>query len=329
MLASGARVTPDPPRTRPESSLASRLASRLAAPEDNEGPPTVGLEESPVTRVLLALNGCVFGAQLFAGGGVTTPAMHELLAMGANYWPSTLGELRLETLVTACFLHGGWLHLAFNMIVLWQAGPLAERAMGSARMAPTYLAAGIFGNLLSGSYGWFTGTDVPTIGASGAISGLTAAALVIAWRDEGWRGPLTQAMARWLGFVVLFGVVSNLTGGNPDNAAHLGGAFAGAGIAAFWKTGYRYSPRATVGVLAGCGALLVACVAAVIVRDRTDRFAAMSVQERGDYTHEALYEGRCGDAELGLRAVDRVGARLGAAEALREQVDSACGHLPK
>ena len=56
--------------------------------------------------------------------------------------------------VTACFLHAGLVHLAFNMIALWQAGPLVERAVGSARMAPMYLVAGVFGNLLSVLYGW-------------------------------------------------------------------------------------------------------------------------------------------------------------------------------
>ena len=82
----------------------------------------------------------------------------QTLALGASYSLATVGEGRWETLVTACFLHAASLHLGFNMLALWQAGPLVERAVGSARMAPMYLVAGAFGNLLSVAYGWFGGT---------------------------------------------------------------------------------------------------------------------------------------------------------------------------
>jgi rhomboid protease GluP len=295
--------------------------------DDGRIVPRGWLDEAPVTRMLIALNVCVFVAEVVVSRSTSSLSAH-LLPMGASYSLATLGEARYETLVTACFLHAGLVHLAFNMIALWQAGPLVERAVGSARMAPMYLLAGVFGNLLSVLYGWLRATGGMTVGASGAISGVIAAALVVGWRTAGWRSPLTQAMARWLGFVVLFGVVSNLGGENIDNAAHVGGAVAGAVIAALWRRGYQYSSRATTGILAACAAVLVACIGLVAYRDRTDPFASMILHERVEYTVDAASDGRCGDAQQGLAAVERLTAKLQAGDLLRPEVEEACGRLP-
>jgi rhomboid protease GluP len=248
------------------------------------------------------------------------------LELGASYGLATVGEMRWETLITACFLHAGVLHLAFNMLALWQAGPLVERAVGSARMAPMYLAAGIFGNALSVASGWWQHSASFTVGASGAISGVIAAALVVGWRVQGWSGPLTQAMARWLGFVVAFGVLSNFSGSRIDNAAHVGGALAGAGIACLWRRDARYSKTATGAVVAACTAVLVGSIGVVAVRDRTDPFATWMLRDRADFASDAAAEGRCGDAHAGLRAVERLRARMAPVTSLRNRVEAACGH---
>ena len=301
------------------------------APDDGRIVPPGWLDQAPVTRMLLALNVCVFVAEVVVNRSASSLATRQMLALGASYSLATIGEARYETLVTACFLHAGFVHLAFNMIALWQAGPLVERAVGSARMAPMYLLAGAFGNLLSVLYGWYGGSGGMTVGASGAISGVIAAALVVGWRTGGWRSPLTQAMARWLGFVVLFGILSNLSGGNIDNAAHVGGALAGAAIAALWKRGYRYSSRATAGILAACVGVLLACIALLAVRDRTDRFASSDLQARVEFTDDAVSDGRCGDAAEGLASVDRLGRRpetANLAGQVRLNVEQACGPQP-
>jgi rhomboid protease GluP len=279
--------------------------------------------------MLITLNVAVFLVQLALTGGASL--MHlparEGLAFGASYPFATIGENRWETLVTACFLHSGITHLGFNMLALWSAGPLVERLVGSARMAPMYLVAGAFGSLMSVLHGWVTRESPMTVGASGAISGVIAAALVVGWRTQGWRGPLTQAMARWLGFVIAFGLLSNLGGGLIDNAAHIGGALAGAAIAATWRRGFRYSQRATAVVLSVCAAVLVGCIAVVAVRDRTDRFASMDLQARDEFTLQALRDGRCGDAHDGLRAVERLRAHMGPVRSLKQVVAATCGHL--
>ncbi|MGH7269958.1 MAG: rhomboid family intramembrane serine protease [Polyangiaceae bacterium] len=284
------------------------------------------LDDAPVTRMLLALNVAVFLVET----AITHMAMdlptRPALQLGAIYSPATVGELRLETLVTACFLHAGVLHIGFNMLALWQGGPLVERAVGSARMAPMYLLAGVFGNVLSVGVGWLTRSAELSLGASGAISGVLAAALVIGWRAQGWRGPLTQAMLRWLGFIVVFGLLSSLTGGHIDNAAHLGGALAGALIATRWRRGFRYSDGGTRGIVAACAAVVVASIAVVGVRDKTDRFAAMTLQDRAAFTNDALAYARCRDAREGVLAVERLLPRADhRAIFLQRRVTSECG----
>ena len=115
-------------------------------------------------------------------------------------------------------------------------------------------------------------------------------------------------MVRWLGFILVFGLASRLTGGHIDNSAHIGGAIAGAAIAATWKQGVRYSERAARIAVGACAAVLVACIAVVGWHDRTDRYAVMDLQARDEATNSALNDGRCGDAHQGLRAVERLRA---------------------
>jgi rhomboid protease GluP len=279
---------------------------------------------------LIALNVSLFVVQLFItrGASLTHLPAREALAFGASYPFATVGENRWETLVTACFLHNGILHLTINMLVFWMAGPLIERSVGSARMAAMYLVAGAFGNLLGVAHGWIGRTSPLTVGASGAIAGVLAAALVLGWRDQGWRGPLTQATARWLVFLTLLGVLSAHLGKQlVDNAAHLGGAVAGAAIALTWRRSYRYSPRATAAVVSACAAVLVGCIALVSVRDRLSAFAAMDLQARDEFTIEALRAGRCREAHEGLAAVERLREGLGPVSSLRQIVEATCGHL--
>jgi rhomboid protease GluP len=300
----------------------------VAVPPKNRGGfvPAGWLDEAPVTRTLLALNVAMFVVQALATGRTMDLPPGPALELGASYAFATVGESRWETLVTACFLHAGLVHLGFNMIALWQAGPLVERAVGSARMAPMYLLAGAFGNFLGVEYNWLKRADVFSVGASGAISGVIGAALVVGLRVQGLRSPLAGAMARWLAFVLFFGLASSLTGGRIDNAAHIGGALAGAAIAAGWKLGHRYARGVTTGILAACAAILLGCIALVAFHDRTDPFATMRLQDRDEFTRQALADGRCGDAEEGLLAVERLRANMAKVK-LRAFVEGTCGHV--
>jgi rhomboid protease GluP len=313
-------VNPPAPESRPPvyaTPAAPGPRGRLA--------PRGWLEEAPVTRSLLALNLGVYAVEVLLTRTVTDLPSRAALELGACNSLAVIGDHRFETLVTACFLHAGILHVGFNMLALWQAGPLVERSAGSARMAPMYLIAGALGNVASVAYGWITRSVGFSVGASGAISGVIAAALVLGWRTQGWRGPITQAMVRWLGFVLVFGFLTNLTGGRIDNAAHVGGALTGGVIASLWTRGYRYSQAMTDVWMGVSATVLIVCITLVAWRDRTDIFAAMMLQDRVDYTHAALYSGRCRDAREGLAAVERLRGSMAHVTSLRMQVDASCG----
>ncbi len=284
------------------------------------------LRGAPVTRALLALNVAVFLVQSALTGRPMDLPSRTALELGASYAFATVGESRWETLITACFLHSGLVRLGFNMLVLSQAGPLLERGIGSARMAPTYMFAGAFGNALGVAYNWLARADTFGVGSSGAISGVLAAALVVGWRVQGWKGPLTQAMVRSLGIVVVFGLVSDLSGGRIDNATQLGGAIGGAAIATLWHRGYRYSEAASSWVVALCAGMLVACIGVVAFHDRTNRFASMTLLDRFEFTRGALADGRCRDAHDGLVAVEHLRARMAPVTSLRRSVEGTCGH---
>ena len=286
------------------------------------------LRAAPVTRVIIALNVAVFVAQIALARSTSALAhipIREQLAFGANYGIATLHEHRVETLVTACFLHAGLVHIAFNMLALWQAGPLVERAVGSSRMAPLYLVSGIVSSLVSALVMWILGGERFSVGASGAISGIIAAAMVVGWRVQGWRGPLTQAMARWLGFVIVFGLLSKLGGSNTDNAAHIGGAACGALIAALWQRGYVYSARATRAILAGSALVVVFAAAVVVTRDRRDPYVMFLFEERLTFAKRALSVGRCDEAYRALTASERLYPRDPEVLEVRGAFDAVCG----
>ena len=75
------------------------------------------------------------------------------------------------------FLHGGFLHLAGNMLYLWIFGNNIEDALGHMRFIPFYILSGLVAAVFQLSYD--PSSDVPMIGASGAISGVLGAYLVL------------------------------------------------------------------------------------------------------------------------------------------------------
>jgi hypothetical protein len=122
-------------------------------------------------------------------------------------------------------------------------------------------------------------------------------------------------------------VLSNVSGGSIDNAAHIGGGLAGGAIALLWKRGVVYSDAATTGILVASATVLVGCIALVAIRDRTDRFASMILQERLEFTADAIADGSCKDAREGLAAVERLRVKLVAGSTLHRQVAQVCGSL--
>ena len=81
------------------------------------------------------------------------------------------------TILTSLFLHGGWMHLIFNMLFLWVFGDNIEDSMGHLRFIAFYFICGILATLTHAIVEY--GSNTPLIGASGAISGILGAYLVI------------------------------------------------------------------------------------------------------------------------------------------------------
>jgi membrane associated rhomboid family serine protease len=122
----------------------------------------------------LAESVCRYGAIPAEITGKTGGAAGVRLTPGLP--PCEFGGLELSATITSMFLHGGWLHLLANMWFLWLFGDNVEDSMGHLRYVAFYLLCGlaaIAAQVLSSP-----GSPVPTVGASGAISGLMGAYLV-------------------------------------------------------------------------------------------------------------------------------------------------------
>jgi membrane associated rhomboid family serine protease len=142
---------------------------------------------------------------------------------GANFGPYTLtGEW--WRLLTYMFLHGGFMHIAFNMWCLWDLGALCESLYGRWTFAAIYLITGVAGGLAS--VAWNPG--VLSVGASGAIFGLAGALLASFYLGEfsvpkvAIQGTL-RSLLFFVGFNVVFGAIVS----GVDNACHVGGLLSG------------------------------------------------------------------------------------------------------
>lgn len=127
-----------------------------------------------VNYLLVALNVGIFGWQLFdpSGGMLFAAVPADVFGVLRNrtLWP-------LLTLITSAFLHGGFLHVGFNMLFLWVFGDNIEDRLGHGRYLGFYLTAALVATLshvlLAPS------STVPMVGASGAISAVLGAYLVM------------------------------------------------------------------------------------------------------------------------------------------------------
>jgi membrane associated rhomboid family serine protease len=141
-----------------------------------------------------------------------------------------------STLITSMFLHGGWLHLGGNMLYLWIFGDNIERAMGSARFLVFYTICGLVAGLAHIAFS--SGSMVPSVGASGAISGVLGGYLLLFPQNRVrvlTRGGVASVPAIVvLGFWIVIQLVSQMgstaqtsDGGGVAYMAHIGGFVAG------------------------------------------------------------------------------------------------------
>jgi membrane associated rhomboid family serine protease len=144
------------------------------------------------------------------------------------------------TLITYIFLHGGWIHLIGNMAFLWVFGDNVEDAMGHLRFIMFYLMCGIFAGLMHAYM--LPHSDLPLIGASGAVAGVIAAYLILhprvkVWVLALWRIPIKITAAWALGIWILAQFANLLFRGEEAVAwwAHVGGLVSGAVLILFMR----------------------------------------------------------------------------------------------
>ncbi len=176
-----------------------------------------------VTQGIFGINVAVFVAMTLAGVSMLdNPAWQDLVRWGANYGPLTISG-QWWRLLTCVFIHGGLLHIGFNMWCLWSLGRLAESVYGHWTFAAVYLITGLAASL--GSVIW--NPVVLSVGASGAIFGIAGALIASFYLGE-FSLP-RAAMTGMLRSVVLFVGYSLFFGAavGADNAAHIGGLLMG------------------------------------------------------------------------------------------------------
>jgi membrane associated rhomboid family serine protease len=176
------------------------------------------------------LRGVSFNSMLGWGWSSPVDAMlrsYQLMHWGSNHVSETLNG-QWWRLVTSMFLHGSLLHIAFNMLALWQVGQLVERIFGSMRFLGLYMIAGVCGSLGSLFWNVLEHHDANSVGASGAIFGIIGGLLAFIRRENSGVPPtiVKELRASTLPFL-LFNLTAGFLYPHTDNAAHLGGLVGG------------------------------------------------------------------------------------------------------
>jgi membrane associated rhomboid family serine protease len=198
-----------------------------------------------VTITIIAMNVVMY----LATGAFNSEAVLDTIASGYGVVPGELTHMATPavvydpvaepvTLITYQFLHAGWWHLISNMLFLWVFADNIEDAYGHAAFAFLYLMSGVVAALLYVMLG--PASTMPLIGASGAVSGILGAYVVLFPKARVWillflRIPLRIGALWVLGGWFLLQIVSWwMDRGNPEAGiawgAHIGGFLAGAGL---------------------------------------------------------------------------------------------------
>lgn len=181
-------------------------------------------QTSPVVFSLIGINVAIFLIGL-------TSATTEL-EMLQNYaaWGPAIEAGEWWRGLTAAFLHGGTMHILFNMYFLYIFGPRLERQVGSVAFSGIYLASAAGGSLATYLFG---PVNTLSVGASGALFGLFGAWLYAAYRQRG--SAAGSAMFNQLGAILLINMALPLFIRNIDWRAHLGGLATGIVVAFLWE----------------------------------------------------------------------------------------------
>jgi membrane associated rhomboid family serine protease len=210
-----------------------------------------------VTYTLIAINVIVFLAEGSSAYTISGAASGTIATKGALLGSSELPALAGQgvahgqwwRIVTSGFLHEDFIHIGFNMLVLYYLGIMLEPALGRVKFGLIYAVS-----LLCGSLGaLLVSPHVLTVGASGAVFGVMGAAAVE------MRARQIPIMQSGVGMLIVINLIISFTGSNISWGGHIGGLIGGALAAWVLQLGERYRSQALA--LAGCAAIGVAAFA--------------------------------------------------------------------
>src|SRR5512143_1778451 len=183
-----------------------------------------------VTYVLLGLNTLFFLVELVGGDAF----IEQWAFVPTRFLANPFGDFL--TLFTAMFMHAGWLHLAGNMLYLWIFGDNVEDRFGHIPFAIFYLVCGLAATFAQLAFS--LGSDVPNLGASGAIAGVLGAYILLFPQGRVkvlmGRGVVPMPALVVIGFWIVLqffsgigSIAASAGSGGVAYMAHIGGFIAG------------------------------------------------------------------------------------------------------
>lgn len=254
------------------------LAQGMAQTRQAEGPYGGRRSTNPTlaTLVLIGLNAAVWVGILLSGGfagrlsnlfaltpsgicevGATAYVGVAPAACAAEGGSFVAGPLNggWWQVITSAFTHISPLHIGMNMLALWILGPAIERVLGRARFLAVYFVSAL---VASAFILWLAEPTTTTLGASGAISGLMGALLVVVMRHRGD----VRTVLMWIGINV---VITVLGSAGISWQGHLGGFLGGIAVTLLLVAFRRNRPWQWLAVSAVGVLALVAMAARVVV----------------------------------------------------------------
>lgn len=192
----------------------------------------------PITKILTGII-LVVHLSLFALTQTIFPEADKFTAFMAGFTPAiwTTFENFMWwtpfTLITFSFLHGGWLHLGVNVVLLVAMGSGLEKTIGVKNYVLIYFGATLFAVLTH--LALYPNSFMPIIGASGGISGIFGAMLYMMNQDNSLNPlksnrRLLTIIGIYIGITILAGLLGGPDGSSVAWIAHIGGFLAGLGI---------------------------------------------------------------------------------------------------
>lgn len=197
-----------------------------------------------VTYILIVLNAIFFFVEL-SGGDVF---IEKWAFVPSRFLANPIGDS--VTILTSMFMHGGWAHLAGNMLYLWIFGDNVEDRFGHIKFLVFYLVCGVAATFAQLAFS--TTSNIPNLGASGAIAGVLAAYILMFPQGKVkvlmGRGviPVPALVVIGLWFVLqLFSGIGSISGSAQEGGvaymAHVGGFIAGLVLTLLLKRGQAAS----------------------------------------------------------------------------------------